>query len=132
MTKHKPKHKRKKNIAKQTPKSGKSLGRISLVRAVVLVAAAALCLNIFLESNGTKLSQPQSIDVPTVNDLAVPVSSATELPVEIPVDITAKFIIYINGEYRVFSSAMYQNQSPDAFIPPTDTFAVRVTNQNVT
>lgn len=56
--------------------------------------------------------------------------SPSELPV--PVDLTATFEIFTNGTKRVFTQAMYHNQSPDAYIESPDPSVVHIKKANVT
>jgi len=49
-----------------------------------------------------------------------------------PTDFTASFEIYTNGTKRIFTAAMYHNQSPDVFIQSQDPGIVHVKKKGVT
>jgi len=49
-----------------------------------------------------------------------------------PTDFTASFEIYTNGTKRIFTAAMYHNQSPDVFIQSQNPSIVYVTKTGIT
>lgn len=49
-----------------------------------------------------------------------------------PTNFTASFEIYTNGEKRIFTQAMYHNQSPDAYIENPDPSIIYVKKDGIT
>ena len=69
-----------------------------------------------------------------------PVTKIQSIPEAIPpkqpdptqLDFTARFEIYTNGTKRIFTAAMYHNQSPDVYIENSDPSTVYVKKENIT
>lgn len=48
------------------------------------------------------------------------------------IDVKASFAIFTNGTFRVFTAAMYHNQSDDVFIEPTSPNIIHVKKAEIT
>jgi hypothetical protein len=67
------------------------------------------------------------------NSLIPKISPSPILPSSAePVDFTASFEIYTNGTKRIFTAAMYHNQSEDVFIQNSDPSVIYVKKAGVT
>lgn len=67
---------------------------------------------------------------------SVKINTSANTPVTLesqePNDFTASFEIYTNGTRRIFTAAMYHNQSPDVYIQSQDSNTVYVKKAGVT
>lgn len=62
----------------------------------------------------------------------IPERSPTLLPDEKTVDFTASFEIYTNGTKRIFTQAMYHNQSADVYITSVNPSTIYVKKRGIT
>lgn len=60
------------------------------------------------------------------------INSNATTPSPKPADYTASFAIFTNGTFRIFTAAMYHNQSADVFIENPDPNIIHTKKQGVT
>ena len=95
-----------------------------VVGVFVLLVVAGVLINDYDKKRRLNLSQVV-IPTPTPMIMVTP----TETVREIKYPFKASFQIVTNGLVRSFSNAMYQNQSPQAFIPSGMPATVEVTKE---
>lgn len=75
---------------------------------------------------GTQVLPNQSAQVETVNTIY-----PTMIPTEKPTDFTARFEIYTLGTKRIFTAAMYHNQSSGVFIQNPDPSVIYIKKSGI-
>lgn len=101
-----------------------SVQKISIIifsLSVVFISACSQTVNTPAELESSKTS-PTSLNTEEI----VPEPAEEFEP------YTASFEIYTNGTKRIFTQAMYHNQSEDVFIESSDPSIIKVNKENVT
>lgn len=75
------------------------------------------------------INKPTPLPPPTQNASEELTAESSVTPIT---DIDASFAIFTNGTFRIFTSPMYHNISPDVYIEPTDPNTVHVKKVGIT
>lgn len=80
----------------------------------------------------TPVSEQPSNSLPVSSDVSSASTQVVTSPAPLPFDFTARFEIFTNGTKRIFTDAMYHNQSAEVFIEKSDPQRINVKTAGTT